>query len=82
MGEDYCATLIGFYVFNGEDCINTCKGMGKVGSLKKLEKCPRFHITFLQPGDDWNVKPQVLKQFEQFTCLMCRVVNLLLMWFV
>ena len=27
-------------------------------------------MAFRQFGDDWNVKPQVLKQLEQFTCLM------------
>uniref|UniRef100_UPI00358F4B42 putative helicase MOV-10 n=1 Tax=Myxine glutinosa TaxID=7769 RepID=UPI00358F4B42 len=69
-GEDYCATLLGFYVFTGEDCTSSFKGMGKVRPLKKLEKNPVFQEAFSQLGDDWNIKPQVLRQLEQFTCLM------------
>lgn len=70
LGEDYCATLLGFYVFSGEDCTSAFKGKGKVGPLKKLEKNPRFQKAFRQLGDDWTVKTEVLKQLEQFTCLM------------
>ena len=51
-------------MFSGEDCTSAFKGKGKVGPLKKLEKNPRFHMAFRQLGDDWNVKPQVLKQLE------------------
>ena len=68
--EDYCATLLGFYVFSGEDCTSAFKEKGKVGPLKKLEKNPRFQKAFRQLGDDWTVKTEVLKQLEQFTCLM------------
>ena len=70
LGEDYCATLLGFYVFSGEDCTSAFKGKGKVGPLKKLEKNPRFHKAFRQLGDDWNVKPEVMRQLEQFICLL------------
>lgn len=70
LGEDYCSTLLGFYVFSGEDCTSAFKGKGKVGPLKKLETNPRFHKAFRQLGDVWNVTPQLLKELEQFTCLM------------
>jgi len=70
LGQDYCTTLLGFYVFSGEDCTSAFKGKGKVGPLKKLEKNPRFHKAFSQLGDYWNVKPEVLRQLEQITCLM------------
>ncbi|KAK1891029.1 Arginine--tRNA ligase [Dissostichus eleginoides] len=70
LGEDYCATLLGFHVFSGEDCTCAFKGKGKVGPLKKLEKNPKFHRAFSQLGDNRNVKPEVLKQLEQFTCLI------------
>lgn len=70
LGKDYCATLLGFYVFSGEDCTSAFKGKGKVAPLKKLEKNPRFHKAFQQLGEDWSVKPEVMKQLEQFTCLM------------
>ncbi|KAK1884337.1 GTPase Era [Dissostichus eleginoides] len=46
------------------------KGKGKVGPLKRLEKNPKFHRPFSQLGDNWNVKAEVLKQLEQFTCLI------------
>ena len=45
-------------------------GRGKVGPLKKLEKHPRFHKAFRQLGEEWNLKYHVLKQLEEFTCLM------------
>uniref|UniRef100_UPI00358EE7FF uncharacterized protein n=1 Tax=Myxine glutinosa TaxID=7769 RepID=UPI00358EE7FF len=70
LGEDYCATLLGYYVFSGEDCTSAFKGKGKVGPLKKLEKNPRFHKAFSQLGDYWTLKPEALRQLEQFTCLM------------
>ena len=40
------------------------------GSLKKLEKNPRCHKVFLQFGEEWNFKYHVLKQLEEFTCLV------------
>ncbi|XP_070198727.1 uncharacterized protein [Littorina saxatilis] len=70
LGHDYCATLLGFYVYSGEDCTSAFKGKGKVGPLKKLEKNPKFHTAFRQLGDDWDVKLRVVKQLEEFTCLM------------
>jgi len=50
-----------------EDCTNAFKGKGKADPLNKLEKNPRFHKTFMQLSEDWNDKPDVLKQFEEFT---------------
>ena len=29
LGEDYCATVLGMYVFSGEDCTSAFKGKGK-----------------------------------------------------
>ncbi|KAK5931215.1 hypothetical protein CgunFtcFv8_027381 [Champsocephalus gunnari] len=46
------------------------KGRGRWAPLKKLEKNPKFHRAFSQLGDNWNVKPEVMKQLEQFTCLI------------
>ena len=70
LGEDYCGTLLGFYVFSGEDCTSAYKGKGKMGPMKKLEKNPKYHSAFRKLGDDWNVSPQLLKELEQFTCLI------------
>ena len=38
--------------------------------MNKLEKHPRFHKVFLQFGEEWNLKSHVLKQLEEFTCLV------------
>ena len=70
LGEDYCATLLGYYVFSGEDCTSSFKGKGKVGPLKKLEKNPRFHKAFGELGDSWELNPEVLRRVEKFTCVM------------
>jgi len=67
---EYCTTLLGFYVFSGEDCTSAFKGKGKVGPLKKLQKNPKYHKAFRQLGDDWTVKSEVMTDVEAFTCLM------------
>ena len=46
LGKDWCSTLLGFYVFSGEDCTSAFKGKGKVTPLKKLQKNPKFHKAF------------------------------------
>ena len=45
-GADYCTTLLGLYVFTGEDVTSSFKGKGKVGPLKKLQGYPKFHAAF------------------------------------
>ena len=35
-GADYCSTMLGLYMFTGEDVTSAFKGKGKVGPLKKL----------------------------------------------
>ena len=46
LGMEYCSTLLGFYVFTGEDCTSAFKGKGKVAPLKKLQENPMFHNAF------------------------------------
>ena len=46
LGSDYCSTLLGYYVFSGEDCTSAFKGKGKVAPLKKLQKNSKFHRAF------------------------------------
>ena len=70
LGEDYCATRLGLDVFSGEDCSSAFKGKERLGLLTQLEKNPRLHKSFIQHGEEWNLKSHVLKQLEQFTCLM------------
>ena len=38
LGEDNCGTLLGFYVYSGEDCTSAFKGKGTVGPLKKVSR--------------------------------------------
>jgi hypothetical protein len=45
-GSDYCTTLLGLYVFTGEDVTSAFKGKGKVGPLKKLQSHPKYHESF------------------------------------
>ena len=58
------------YVFSGQDCTSAFKGKGKGEAPEKLEKKPRFHRPFMQLSEEWNFKSHVLKQLEEFTCLM------------
>ena len=53
LGENYCATLLGIYVFSGEDCTSAFKEKGKMGPLKKLDKNPRFHNAFMKDEHGW-----------------------------
>jgi hypothetical protein len=46
LGSAYCTTLLGYYVFSGEDCISSFRGKGKVVPLKKLQKNPKFQKAF------------------------------------
>lgn len=46
LGSDYCTTLLGYYVFSGEDCTSAFKGKGKVTPLKKLQRNPMFQPAF------------------------------------
>ena len=45
-GADYCTTMLGLYVFTGEEVTRAFKCKGKVGPLKKLQKHPRYHAAF------------------------------------
>lgn len=46
LGKEWSKTLLGFYVFTGEDCTSAFKGKGKVTPLKKLLKTPKLHQAF------------------------------------
>ncbi|XP_063047331.1 uncharacterized protein LOC134441069 [Engraulis encrasicolus] len=70
LGSDYCSTLLGYYVFSGEDCTSAFKGKGKVAPLKKLQQNPKFQAAFRQLGEDWTFPVKVLQELEHFTCLM------------
>lgn len=70
LGPDYCSTLLGFYVFTGEDCTSAFKGKGKVNPLKKLQQNPKLHNAFRQLGADWLVTDELQREMESFTCIM------------
>ena len=66
-GKDYCDALLGFYVYTGEDCTSVFKGKEKVVPLKKLQKNPRFLMTFQKLWVEWNMTPDLYKQLKEFT---------------
>lgn len=43
-GAEFCTTLLGLYVFTGEDV--TFQEKGKVWPLKKLQSYPKYHAAF------------------------------------
>ena len=45
-GAEYCTTILGLYVFTGEDVTSAFKGKGKVGPLKKLQRNPKYYAAF------------------------------------
>ena len=70
LGTEYCSTLLGFYVFSGEDCISAFKGKDKVTPLKKLQKNPKYQRAFSHLGKDWLVTDELQQEMESFTCIM------------
>ena len=44
-GPDLCTSLLGLYVFTGEDTTSTFKGRGKAYPLKKLMQYPKYQDT-------------------------------------
>ena len=53
-GEEYCKTLLGYYVFTGEDTNIAFRRKVKVNPLKKLQNKPRYQTTFRNLGEEWN----------------------------
>lgn len=70
LGPYYCSTLLGYYVFSGEDCTSAFKGKGKVNPLRKLQKNPEFHKAFSQLGTLWLVTEKLQQEMESFMCVM------------
>ena len=46
LGSLYSTTLLGYYVYSGEDCTSAFRSKGKVAPLKKLQKNPKFQKAF------------------------------------
>ena len=66
LGDDYCVSLLDYFIFSGEDCTSSFK----LWSLKAREKNPRFHKAFRQIGGDLTLTAHVMKQLEHFTYLV------------
>ena len=64
LGPEYCNTMLGYYVFYGEDCTSAFKGKAKVSPLKKLQKYPKFHKAFSQLGTSWLVTDELQQELE------------------
>lgn len=67
---EYASSILGLYVFTGEDANCAFKGKGKVNPLKKVEKMPKFQKSFAVLGNDWHLTDELIKDLEQFTCAM------------
>ena len=60
-GAEYCTTILGLYVFTGEDATSAFKGK-EVGPLKKLHNHQTFNTTFR-----WH--------FGYVICWLCYIVK-------
>ena len=54
-GQVYCTSILGLYIFTGEDVTSAFNGKGKVGPLEKIKKKPKFYKAFAQLGNDWRM---------------------------
>ena len=45
-GNEFCTTILGLYVFTGEDVTSAFKGKGKLIPLKKLLGNPKYQEAF------------------------------------
>lgn len=70
LGEQFCNTLLGYYIFTGEDTNSAFRGKGKVNPLKKLMKKPKYQETFRMLGEEWDVTDKLINELEEFTCDM------------
>ena len=57
-------------MFSGEDCTSAFKGKGESGAIEKAGEEPQVSEGIHGNLVIWTVKTEVLKQLEQFTCLM------------
>ena len=70
LGDAFCNTLLGFYVFTGEDANSAFRGKGKVIPLRKLLKTPKHQDTFKKLGEQWDISDELVNGLEEFACLM------------
>ncbi len=70
LGDSFCQTLLGFYIFIGEDANSAFRGKGKVIPLKKLMKTPKHQDTFRHLGEQWDISENLINVLEEFVCLM------------
>lgn len=68
LGPEFSSTLLGYYVYSGEDCTSSFKGKGKVHALKVIERNPKYHSAFRQLGETWTLDSNTAAQLESFTC--------------
>ena len=69
-GEGFCTTLLGIYIYTGEDCTSAFRGKGKVTPFKKLQQMPKYHNVFKRLGESWEVDIEMAEELEHFTCVM------------
>ena len=70
LGDSFCQTLLGFYIYTGEDANSAFRGKGKVLPLKKLVKTAKHQDKFKELGNQWNISDDLINRLEEFLCLM------------
>ena len=70
LGASFCQTLLGFYIYTGEDANSAFRGKGKVLPLKKLMKTAKHQDTFKQLGNNWDISDDLINRLEEFVCLI------------
>ena len=70
LGEEYSESILGLYVFTGEDTNCAFKGKGKVLPLKKLQQNPRYQNMFKSLGNNLSLPESLQEKLEEFTCLL------------
>lgn len=70
LGDSFCKTLLGFYIYTVENANSAFRGKGKVIPLKKLMKTAKHQDTFKELGNQWNISDDLINRLEEFLCLM------------
>ena len=66
LGDSFCQTVLGFYMYTGEDANSAFRGKGKILPLKKLVKTAKHQDKFKELGNQWNISDDLINRLEEF----------------
>ena len=72
VGKEICSALPALHAFSGADATSAFVRKGKLAPLKILKQNPEYIKTFSQLGVTVNIESSVLRELEEFTCLLYR----------